>query len=107
VYAACRGSVFSVTTVIPSLLAAVVYLAFALSTVMLDNLHFAKALSPILSTDAGIVIDFKLMQSLNAFSPILFIPFLIITVVKPAQSQNAPSIIVVTELGIVIEVKPA
>ena len=60
---------------------------------------------PIVATKAGIAIDVKLKQYVNALLPILVNDGLVgsVTDVKPAQFANTLEPIVVTELGIVIE----
>ena len=72
-----------------------------------NAIHAENAFRSILVTSAGIVMDVKILQLLNAFLPILAScgTAVNVTDVKTLQKLNAYSPILVTSAGIVIDVK--
>ena len=51
--------------------------------------QYAKAISPILVTEVGIVTSFRFAQPLNAPLPIVFTEFEIVTLLKFSQLEKA------------------
>ena len=78
------------------------------SGILMDVMaQLTNAFCPMVTTDAGIVMEFKLEQASNALCPILLSsePAANVTVVVNAHALNALSPIEVTVAGILMEVK--
>ena len=68
-------------------------------------LQALNALDPILVTELGIVIDWRLIHPRNTASLMVFTELPIITDTRLSQSLNAEEPILITEFGIVIDLR--